>query len=74
MNIKSEKRVENKISITETDMVNGGEVLVLMAYAVKENEDLFSYPSPQIFNNELYLRNKIDYDNTVRDFRLSCEN
>ena len=40
MNIKTETRREHKILITETDVVNGGEVLVLTAYAVKENEEL----------------------------------
>ena len=38
MNIKTETRMEQKLLITETDIVNGGEVLVLTAYAVKENE------------------------------------
>lgn len=73
MNIKKESRIEKSIKITETDIVNGGEVLVLIAYAVKENEDMWSYPSPQIFNQELYLKNKNSYDNVVRDFRLNCE-
>lgn len=73
MNIKSEKRKENKLIITETDVINGGEVLVLIAYAVKENEDMWSYPSPQIFHEELYLKNKSNYDNVVKEFRLNCE-
>ena len=73
MNIKKESRIEKSIKITETDIVNGGEVLVLIAYAVKENEDMWSYPSPQIFNQELYLKNKNSYDNVVRDFRLNCD-
>lgn len=71
--MKKESRIEKSIKITETDIVNGGEVLVLIAYAVKENEDMWSYPSPQIFNQELYLKNKNSYDNVVRDFRLNCE-
>ena len=73
MNIKTETRREHKILITETDVVNGGEVLVLTAYAVKENEDMWSYPAPQIFNQELYNKNKEAYNLSVKQFRDECE-
>ena len=73
MNIKKENKIEKKITITETDIINGGEVLVLIAYAVKENDEMYSFPSPQIFNEELYLKNKEKYDNKVREFRAECE-
>lgn len=73
MNIKTETRREHKILITETDVVNGGEVLVLTAYAVKENEDMWSYPAPQIFNQELYSKNKETYNLAVKKFRDECE-
>lgn len=73
MNIKTETRMEQKLIITETDIVNGGEVLVLTAYAVKENEDMWSYPAPQIFNQELYSKNKEVYNLAVKQFRDECE-
>ena len=73
MNIRNETKTEKKLTITETDIVNGGEVLILIAYATKENEDLYSYPSPQIFNQEIYEKNKKVYDNAVKEFRQSCE-
>ena len=73
MNIKTETNVEKKLTITETDMVNGGEAIILIAYAIKENDDMWSYPAPQIFNSEVYEKNKIMYNNAVREFRLSCE-
>lgn len=73
MNIKTETRREHKILITETDVVNGGEVLVLTAYAVKENEDMWSYPAPQILNQELYSKNKETYNLAVKNFRDECE-
>lgn len=73
MNIKKERRIEEKLTITETDLVNGGEVLILIAYATKENEDLYSYPTPQIFNKEIYEKNKKVYDSAVKEFRQSCE-
>ena len=73
MNIKTETRMEQKLLITETDIVNGGEVLVLTAYAVKENEDMWSYPAPQIFNQELYNKNKETYNLAVKKFRDECE-
>ena len=64
--------IEKKIMISETDMVNGGEVLVVVAYAVKENEDLYAFPAPQVFNDEVYQRNKAEYDKAIREFRASC--
>ncbi|WP_195989709.1 hypothetical protein [Clostridium sp. D53t1_180928_C8] len=73
MNIRNETKTEKKLTITETDIVNGGEVLILTAYATKENEDLYSYPAPQIFNSEIYEKNKQAYDNAVREFRQACE-
>lgn len=73
MNIKEDIRVEKTLNITENDVVNGGEVLVLVAYAIKENDDLYSFPSPQIFNKEIYEKNKTEYDNAVKEFRAKCE-
>lgn len=73
MNIKENTRIEKTLTITETDMINGGEVLVLVAYAIKENEDLYSFPSPQIFSKEIYEKNKTEYDNSVKEFRAKCE-
>lgn len=73
MNIRNETKIEKKLTITETDMLNGGEALILIAYAVKDNDDLYSYPAPQIFNSEIYEKNKQAYDNAVREFRQACE-
>lgn len=71
--MKKESRIEKSIKITETDIVNGGEVLVLIAYAVKENEEMWSYPAPQIFNYNIYDKNKAIYDEAVKNFRKECE-
>ena len=73
MIIKEEQRLERVLNIYEIDVINGGDVLVLTAYAVKENDEMWAYPAPQIFNEEVYLRNKAEYDKKVREFRLSCE-
>ena len=72
MNIRENTMIEKKIMISETDMVNGGEVLVVVAYAVKENEDLYAFPAPQVFNDEVYKRNKAEYDKAILEFRASC--
>ena len=74
MIVKEEQRLEKVLSIYEADIINGGDVLVLTAYAVKENDDMWNYPSPQIFNEDVYRRNKTEYDSKVREFRLVCEN
>ena len=73
MNIKKPSRQEEELRITETDIVGGGEVLILIAYATKENDNLWSFPSPQIFNEVIYQRNKDIYDEQVKQFRLACE-
>ena len=73
MNISNTQRIEKCLKRTETDIINGGEVLVLIAYAVRENDDMWSYPSPQIFNQELYNKNKEDYNLSVKQFRDECE-
>ena len=71
MNIKNDTRTEKKLTITETDIINGGEVLILIAYAIKENNELYSYPSPQVFNEEIYLKNKEAYDKTVETGKVT---
>ena len=73
MIIKEEQRLEKVLNIYEVDVINGGDVLVLTAYAVKENDDMWNYPSPQIFNEDVYRRNKAEYDAKVREFRGKCE-
>ena len=73
MIIKEEQRLERVLNIYEVDIINGGDVLILTAYAVKENDNMWNYPSPQIFNEDIYRRNKTEYDKKVKEFRLNCE-
>ena len=73
MVIKEEQRLEKVLNIYEVDVINGGDVLVLTVYAVKENDDMWAFPSPQIFNEDVYRRNKTEYDVKVREFRGKCE-
>jgi hypothetical protein len=72
MNIKESVNIEKKLTITETDIVNGGEALVLIAYAVKENDNLYAFPAPQIFNESLYSAHKTEYDQKIMEFRSKC--
>ena len=73
MIVREEQRLEKVLNIYEVDIINGGDVLVLTAYAVKENDNMWNYPSPQIFNEDVYRRNKAEYDAKVREFRGKCE-
>ncbi len=73
MNIERISRQEEELRITETDVVGGGEILILIVYATKENDNLWAFPSPQIFNEDIYQRNKAIYDEQVKQFRLACE-
>ena len=62
------------LTITETDMINGGEVTILIAYAIKNNDGVFTFPDTQIYNQEVYERNKEIYNAQILAFRNDCEN
>ena len=55
-------------------MINGGEVTILIAYAIKDNDGVFTFPDTQIYNQEVYERNKEIYNAQVLAFRNDCEN
>lgn len=74
MNISVNSRIEKQLTITETDMINGGEVTILVAYAIKNNEGLYTFPDIQVYNQEVYERNKEIYDAQILAFRNDCEN
>ena len=74
MNISVNSRIEKCLSITETDMINGGEVIILIAYAIKDNDGVFTFPDTQIYNQEVYERNKEMYNAQILAFRNDCEN
>ena len=74
MNISVNSRIEKQLTITETDMINGGEVTILIAYAIKNNEGLYTFPDTQIYNQEVYNRNKEIYNAQILAFRNDCEN
>lgn len=74
MNISVNSRIEKQLTITETDMINGGEVTILIAYAIKNNDGLYTFPDIQVYNEEVYNRNKAVYDAQILAFRNDCEN
>ena len=74
MNISVNSRIEKCLSITETDMINGGEVTILIAYAIKDNDGVFTFPDTQVFNQDVYERNKEMYNAQILAFRNDCEN
>ena len=74
MNISVNSRIEKQLTITETDMINGGEVTILIAYAIKNNDGVFTFPDTQIYNQEVYNRNKDIYNAQILAFRNDCEN
>ena len=74
MNISVNSRIEKQLTITETDMINGGEVTILIAYAIKNNDGVFTFPDTQIYNQEVYERNKDIYNAQILAFRNDCEN
>ena len=55
-------------------MINGGEVTILIAYAIKDNDGVFTFPDTQVFNQEVYERNKEIYNAQILAFRNDCEN
>ena len=74
MNISVNSRIEKCLTITETDMINGGEVTILIAYAIKDNDGVFTFPDTQIYNIDVYERNKEMYNAQILAFRNDCEN
>ena len=74
MNISINSRIEKQLTITETDMINGGEVIILIAYAIKNNDGVFTFPDTQIYNQDVYERNKDIYNAQILAFRNDCEN
>ena len=74
MNISTNSRTEKWLTITETDMINGGEVTILVAYAIKNDDGIFTFPDIQIYNQEVYERNKDIYNAQILAFRNDCEN
>ena len=74
MNISVNSRIEKQLTITETDMINGGEVIILIAYAIKNNDGVFTFPETQIYNQDVYERNKEIYNAQILAFRNDCEN
>ena len=74
MNISVNSRIEKCLTITETDMINGGEVTILIAYAIKDNDGVFTFPDTQVFNQDVYERNKEIYNAQILAFRNDCEN
>ena len=74
MNISINSRIEKQLTIFETDMINGGDVIILIAYAIKNDNGLFTFPDTQIYNTEVYNRNKEVYDAQILAFRNDCEN
>ena len=74
MNISVNSRIEKCLTITETDMINGGVVTILIAYAIKDNDGVFTFPDTQIYNKDVYERNKEIYNAQILAFRNDCEN
>ena len=74
LNISVNSRIEKCLTITETDMINGGEVTILIAYAIKNDDGVFTFPDTQIYNQDVYERNKEMYNAQVLAFRNDCEN
>ena len=69
MKIKNSFFDERKLEIYEEDLVNDTEILVLVVYCVRRDDNVWEMPSPQIFNSSLYAKYKDKYDEQVTAFR-----
>ena len=72
MIIKNKFLDERKLEIYEEDLVNDTEILVLVVYCVRRDDNVWEMPSPQIFNSSLYAKYKDKYDEQVTAFRNDC--
>ena len=72
MIIKNKFLDERKLEIYEEDLVNDTEILVLVVYCVRRDDNVWEMPSPQIFSSSLYAKYKDKYDEQVTAFRNDC--
>ena len=72
MKIKNSFLDERKLEIYEEDLVNDTEILVLVVYCVRRDDNVWEMPSPQICNSSLYAKYKDKYDEQVTAFRNDC--
>ena len=72
MKIKNSFLDERKLEIYEEDLVNDTEILVLVVYCVRRDDNVWEMPSPQICNSSLYEKYKDKYDEQVTAFRNDC--
>lgn len=63
---------ERCLEIYETDIINGGEVLILVAYCVRRNNGVWALNEPQIYNEKIYEANKDMYNAQIQAFRNDC--
>lgn len=74
MNLKSRTLDERALDITEYDVINCQEVLILTVYCIRRDNEVWELPQPQIYNMEVYLNNKKAYDEAILSFREDCQN
>jgi hypothetical protein len=72
MIIKNKFLDERKLEIYEEDLVNDTEILILVVYCVRRDDNVWEMPSPQVFNSSLYAKYKDKYDEQVTAFRNDC--
>lgn len=64
---------ERCLEIFEEDLINDTTILVVRAYCIKRNNEVWQFPSPQICNDKIYEKNKEKYDQQILAFRNDCE-
>lgn len=72
MFIKNKTLDERCMEIYEEDIVNNQTILVVSVYCVRNNDDVWQFPAPQIWNEALYKRYKDKYDERISEFREMC--
>lgn len=74
MILKTDILEERCLEIYEQDIINNRKVLILKVYCVRKNNEIWEFPSPQIFNQDVYEENKEEYNSKILSFRNDCQN
>ena len=72
MILKTRNTIERQLNIFEYDFVNNEEILILTAYAIKKDSELWEFPTIQKYNVEAYEKNKEAYEEEIIKFRNNC--
>ena len=65
---------ERCLNIYEYDSINDIDILIAKTYCIRKDGGIWELPSPQIFNQTIWDKNKSEYEDVIQSFRNDCQN